>query len=425
MSKRVIKVKPRGRATWRRGVKSKYWWVEDLVDSEAKAMGTYLAELLLLTLYSSDTFESKPSGAQIMSPRELSSWLALYFAGRGAEARQAFEAGTIFVDRLFEHEDALSYDKRNQVLGEIEAEFHNKFVKAFKKHSRLDVIPEELREKVRDVLLDIRAQLYRGEVLTPLGTTDITENTLKNDIEIHQGLKGEDVNKLVSCLASSGLMLKYYYFCDYYFYEYDYYFYDTYYVFPAPCLSDEVIELLAKPEKPAEIPPIVEMRLPIPPPPKPEHFDVKPSRDVLEGIVASVFESLGFNVVTNARKEPRKGSPIEVDVWAWKRVADTRFSVYVSCKNWNKAVDRSVIDEETGRILNLRELPQLKVIIAKEATAPAKEVAEANGFVIIELRRKAEAKKAREIYELVYRALNKVFTSIASTEAGERRGKPR
>jgi hypothetical protein len=58
-------------------------------------------------------------------------------------------------------------------------------------------------------------------------------------------------------------------------------------------------------------------------------------------------------------------------------------------------------------------------MITKEATAPAKEVAEANGFVIIELRKRAEAKKAREIYELVYRALNKVFTSIASTEAGE------
>jgi len=155
------------------------------------------------------------------------------------------------------------------------------------RYLRLDVIPEELRGKARDVLLDIRAQLYRGEVLTPLETTDITENTLKNDIEIHQGLKGEDVNKLVSCLASSGLVLKYYYF------------YDTYYVFPAPCLSEEVIELLAKPKKPIEIPPIVEMRLLIPPPPKPERFDVKPSRDVLEGIVASVFENLGFNVVTN------------------------------------------------------------------------------------------------------------------------------
>jgi hypothetical protein len=70
-------------------------------------------------------------------------------------------------------------------------------------------------------------------------------------------------------------------------------------------------------------------------------------------------------------------------------------------------------------IVDLRELPQLKVIITKEATAPAKEVAEANSFVIIELRKRAEAEKAREIYELVYRALNKVFTSISPTEAGE------
>jgi hypothetical protein len=54
---------------------SKYWWAEDLVDSDAKAMGTYLAGLLLLTLYSSRTFESKPPGAQIMSPKELSSLL--------------------------------------------------------------------------------------------------------------------------------------------------------------------------------------------------------------------------------------------------------------------------------------------------------------------------------------------------------------
>jgi len=379
----------------------KYWWVEDLVDSEAKAMGTYLAELLLLTFYSSHTFESKPSGAQIMSPRELSSWLALYFAGRGAEARQAFEAGTIFVDRLFEHEDALSYDKRNRVLGEIEAEFHNKFVKAFKKYLRLDVIPEELREKVRDVLLDVRAQLYRGfyaDVLTPSGTTKITEDWLKSNITSRQGLKGEDVDKLVSCLVGSGLALKYYF--NY-----------THYIFPAPCLSDEIIESLVKPlERPLER---VEAKPSIPPPPKPERFDVKPSREILEGIVASVFEGLGFNVTTNAKKESRKASPIEVDVWAWKKIADTRFSVYVSCKNWDKAVDRSVIDEETGRVLSLREWPQLKVIIAKEVTAPAKEIAETNGFIVIELGKRAEAEKAREIYELVYRALNELFTSIA------------
>jgi hypothetical protein len=72
-----------------------------------------------------------------------------------------------------------------------------------------------------------------------------------------------------------------------------------------------------------------------------------------------------------------------------------------------------VIDEETGRVLSLKEWPQLKVIIAKEVTAPAKEIAEANGFIVIELGKRAEAEKAREIYELVYRALNELFTSIA------------
>ena len=46
-------------------------------------------------------------------------------------------------------------------------------------------------------------------------------------------------------------------------------------------------------------------------------------------------------------------------------------------------------------------------------TAPAKEIAEANGFVVIELGKRAEAEKAREIYELVYRVLNELFTSIA------------
>jgi len=84
-------------------------------------------------------------------------------------------------------------------------------------------------------------------------------------------------------------------------------------------------------------------------------YFIKPSREILEGIVASVFEGLGFKATTNAKRESRKASPIEVDVWAEKKIADTSFSVYVSCKNWDRAVDRSVIDEETGRVLSLKE----------------------------------------------------------------------
>jgi len=46
-------------------VKQRYWWVEDLVNSDAKAMGTYLTMLffigpLRLVMYS---IRDKPSGA--------------------------------------------------------------------------------------------------------------------------------------------------------------------------------------------------------------------------------------------------------------------------------------------------------------------------------------------------------------------------
>jgi len=374
--------------------KSKYWWVEDLVDSEAKAMGTYLALLYLLRWYGMISLRSKLSGVTIMGSEMAKSWHALYFAGRGTDARQALEAGTTFIDRLFDHEDVLSYNERNRVLSEIETEFYDKFTKAFKKYLRLDRIPEELKEKAREVLLNVRVQLYGGSVLTPSGTIEIDGDALRNNIKTYQGLEEKDVDKLVLCLTSSGLAVQHHY---------------HYYLFPAPCLSDEVLGLLAKP---LEKPPI-EVKPLIPPPPKPERFDVKPSREILEGIVASVLKDLGFDVSTNVRKMSRGGGFIEVDVWAQKMVAGMRFSIYVSCRNWDKALDRPFIDEEVGRTLNLVEWPQLKVIVAKELTEPARETAKADGFITIELGKKAEVENAREIYELIYRALNELFTSIA------------
>jgi hypothetical protein len=380
--------------------RSKYWWVEDLVDSEAKAMGTYLALLHLLTHYRYLVMDFKILGIRpsiIINEKELMPWHALYLASREEDAIQAIEASRTFIDRLFENEDVLTPQVRNKVLSEIEVKFFGKYLKAFKRYLRLDKIPDELRGKVREVLLNVRSQFYGGLILTHSGTTELYENALKENIMTYQRLKEEDATSLLKCLSTSGLMLKYYF----------------NYVFPAPCLSDEVIKLVAKSEKPAERPPVVEMKPFITPPPRPERFDVKPSKEILEGIVASVFEDLGFNVILNAMREARKGSPVEVDVWAWKKVAGTRFSVYVSCKNWNRMIDRQVINNEIGRVHNLRELPQLKVIIAKEANGPAKETAEADGFVIIELGKKAEAENAREIYELVYGILNELFTSIA------------
>jgi len=144
-----------------------------------------------------------------------------------------------------------------------------------------------------------------------------------------------------------------------------------------------------------------------------------PSRELLESIVAKVLKDLGFNVKTNARIPARGGGSLEVDVWAVKRAGDSTFRVYVSCKNWDRDVDRSVVDEEFGRVLNLQEVPHLRILVVKSMTGPAREAAEADGFYVVELGEKAVAGNEEEIYRLVYKKLSDIFTGIAPPQLQE------
>jgi len=161
-----------------------------------------------------------------------------------------------------------------------------------------------------------------------------------------------------------------------------------------------------------------EVKPPTPPPMVPISQRVenliraKPSREVLEDIVASVLEDLGFRVSTDVRL-PAKGGEIEVDVWAFKSIGGSQFRVYVSCKNWDRDVERHVVDQEFGRVLQLDYMPHLRVLIVKGLTEPARKTALDDGFMVIELGRKADAENAQEVYEVVYRAFNELFTAIA------------
>jgi len=137
------------------------------------------------------------------------------------------------------------------------------------------------------------------------------------------------------------------------------------------------------------------------------------TRDVLESIVAQALKALGFEVQTDVYRPAKKGANIEVDVWAEKRVGDARFRVYVSCKNWDRDVDSSIVNEEFGRVLNLQEVPHLRILVVKSMTKPAKEVAEADGFFVIELGDKATELNAKDVCENVYKRLSDIFTGIA------------
>jgi len=57
------------------------------------------------------------------------------------------------------------------------------------------------------------------------------------------------------------------------------------------------------------------------------------SRDVLEDVVASVLDTLGFSIRVDLKIASRSGTEVEVDVLGEKIVGDTRFMVYASCKN--------------------------------------------------------------------------------------------
>jgi hypothetical protein len=134
--------------------------------------------------------------------------------------------------------------------------------------------------------------------------------------------------------------------------------------------------------------------------------------EILESIVASVLRDLGFNVQTNV-KLPAKGGEIEVDVWATKNVGGLQFRVYASCKNWNRDVDRQVIDQEFGRVLQLDQLPHLRILVVRSLTEPARKAALDDGFFVIELGEKATTANSQEIYSTIYRRLRDLFIGIA------------
>lgn len=99
-----------------------------------------------------------------------------------------------------------------------------------------------------------------------------------------------------------------------------------------------------------------------------------------------------------------------------KTTGNITFYVYASCKNWNKKVDIDTILLEIGKITSLNQHPHLKIFVCKELTDDAREIALKEGFIVIELKEKANSENAEEIARIIYKHLNKLFTGIAPPE---------
>jgi len=90
----------------------------------------------------------------------------------------------------------------------------------------------------------------------------------------------------------------------------------------------------------------------------------------------------------------------------------------VSCKNWDKKVNRSIILNEVCRITNAIQTPHIKVFIAKELTDSARETALVDGFIVIELGEKASIDNTK-IYDIIHKHLRELFVRDSSSRITE------
>ena len=129
----------------------------------------------------------------------------------------------------------------------------------------------------------------------------------------------------------------------------------------------------------------------------------KKAKEVLEALVATALENLGFRVNIDEKTKANGGVDVEADVWATRGV----LKVYVSCKNHSQKVGIDVIANEVGRVMQMLEAPTVKIIVASEFTEQAKKLAERNGFVPIELGFKVDEKNIIKAYNIIYGTLKK------------------
>lgn len=313
----------------------------------------------------------------------LAEWLkGVRFSLERFLSGKELERAASTVERVTEYLVSFNFDRiDHEVIENIELLFLDRFAEAYRRFVRVDAIPEGLREKARE-FIEIVKQLEWGATRSGFvywseaGTRVVSEDLVLSIVK-DRGMPRD----MVSSLINAGMAIRV----------------ATdkgscpgiptrVFVFPAPVLREDIPRggSVEVPPQRAEA--------------STQFAAGVSGRDLLEGVVADVLRELGFRVWVDVERPTRAGGRMEVDVWA---EGASRVRVYVSCKNWKRNVDRRVVDEEVGRLANLRDQPHVKVLVVRGLNDQAREAALANGFLVVELGEKADVEDAAELRRLV------------------------
>ena len=199
------------------------WFEKEWIDSDAKALGVYVALLILQFRVRYRTDIHLLCGDDSLMELRLKPYLALLL--HDDELRAAMETGKGFLKALVAH---TSLPEHEEVLDSIERDFYGTFKEAYLRHVNREAMAVKIADYdapafIKTFLSDVASnRLSKGKV-TSTGSA-ILLTPFADFIELY-GLSEEDVRRFMELLRIAGIM-----FLD---------------IVPAPVLEPEFIESIS------------------------------------------------------------------------------------------------------------------------------------------------------------------------------------
>jgi len=181
------------------------WFGKEWIDEDAKALGVYVALLILQfrVRYSTDTpFLCREEG--LMESR-LKPYLALLLHDE-EELSEAVDTGKVFLKALVAHTSLPEYV---EVLDSVELDFYGMFKEAYLRHVNREAMAVKIADSdaapfIKTFLSDVASNRFSRGKITTAGSS-ILLTPFGDFIEFY-GLSGDDVRRFLEILRESGIM---------------------------------------------------------------------------------------------------------------------------------------------------------------------------------------------------------------------------
>lgn len=181
------------------------WFGKEWIDEDAKALGVYVALLILQfrVRYSTDTpFLCREEG--LMESR-LKPYLALLLHDE-EELSEAVDTGKVFLKALVAHTSLPEYV---EVLDSVELDFYGMFKEAYLRHINREAMAVKIADSdaapfIKTFLSDVASNRFSRGKITTAGSS-ILLTPFGDFIEFY-GLSGDDVRRFLEILRESGIM---------------------------------------------------------------------------------------------------------------------------------------------------------------------------------------------------------------------------